>query len=114
MRDRVFIKLLASFLLVIAVATGILDFAIRRAWEQSLRRELSESLTEKTQLFAQRFENDSKYAPAQLAAQVAATTKARATIADNRGKVLADSEADPAKMENHATRPQFMTALSRV
>ncbi len=37
---------------------------------------------------------------------------ARATIIDTSGKVLADSEADPANMENHASRKEFAAALS--
>jgi len=36
-RSRVFLKLLAAFLLVIAVTTATLDFSIRRGWEKWLR-----------------------------------------------------------------------------
>ncbi len=34
----------------------------------------------------------------------------RVTVIDNLGKVLADSNESPEKMENHATRPEIMTA----
>jgi two-component system phosphate regulon sensor histidine kinase PhoR len=37
----------------------------------------------------------------------------RVTVIDRCGKVLADSEADPASMENHATRPEFQASLDR-
>ena len=43
--------------------------------------------------------------------QAARAADARVTVIDSTGKVLADSEADPAKMENHATRPEFVSAL---
>src|SRR5438067_2855312 len=43
--------------------------------------------------------------------QVSEATGARATIIDRNGKVLADSEADPETMENHAQRPEFVAAL---
>src|SRR5437868_9294613 len=37
MTQRIFFKLLGAFLLVIAVATATVDFAVRRAGETSLR-----------------------------------------------------------------------------
>jgi two-component system, OmpR family, phosphate regulon sensor histidine kinase PhoR len=36
----------------------------------------------------------------------------RVTLVENTGKVLADSEENPAIMENHSDRPEIMTALS--
>ena len=47
----------------------------------------------------------------QITAQAASAAGARITVIDSSGKVLADSEADPGKMENHATRPEFIAAL---
>lgn len=49
-----------------------------------------------------------------LAADVLAEAKAadaRATVINSTGKVLADSEAHPEEMENHASRPEFIAAL---
>jgi two-component system, OmpR family, phosphate regulon sensor histidine kinase PhoR len=111
MRSRVFLKLLAAFLLVIAVATVIVDFSVRRAWESSVRRDLQHDLTQKAVLFAQRVEADNAHSVQQIAAQTATATGTRATIIDAGGRVLADSEANPAEMENHATRPEFAAAL---
>ncbi len=42
----------------------------------------------------------------------ASRSGARVTIIDNTGRVLADSEADPEKMENHANRPEVQDALA--
>jgi two-component system phosphate regulon sensor histidine kinase PhoR len=97
--------------LVIAIATVILDFAVRREWESSLRQQITESLTEKTRMFAERVEANGGPTP-QLVAQQSRAAGARATVIDASGRVLADSEADPAQMENHATRPEFMAALA--
>ncbi|HLX75555.1 MAG TPA: hypothetical protein VKR26_12490, partial [Terriglobales bacterium] len=58
MRKRIFFKLLGAFLLVIAVATATLDFAVRRAWETSLHRELEATLTQKARLFAGQVEHE--------------------------------------------------------
>ncbi len=38
---------------------------------------------------------------------------ARVTIVDSTGRVLADSEADAEKMENHANRPEIQQAFAR-
>ncbi|MGG3433305.1 ATP-binding protein [Heyndrickxia coagulans] len=37
----------------------------------------------------------------------------RITIIDTNGKVLADSDDDPAKMENHANRPEFRQVITQ-
>ncbi len=50
--------------------------------------------------------------PAQtIARQLVARTDLRLTIIAADGRVLADSEFDPAKMENHADRPEVRSAL---
>ncbi|HLK33779.1 MAG TPA: histidine kinase dimerization/phospho-acceptor domain-containing protein, partial [Terriglobales bacterium] len=112
MKKRIFFRLLAAFLLVIAVATATLDFAVRRAWETSLRRELQTTLTQKALLFAVEVEHErDRRSLQQIADQVSQAADARATIIDAGGKVLADTRANPQEMENHATRPEFIAAL---
>ncbi len=112
MRTRIFFKLLAAFLLVIAAVTIILDLSVRRAWERSLREEIERALSQKTRLFAQRVQAEPSRPLAELTRQLATAAEARATVIDKDGNVLADSEADPAHMENHATRPEFAAALA--
>lgn len=111
MKRGVFLKLLAAFIVVIATATTTLDFAIRRAWENSLRQEIERAMVQKTRLFAQRVEADKTRPLQQLADEEAAAGDVRATVIDRTGKVLADSEANPDRMENHATRPEFVAAF---
>jgi two-component system phosphate regulon sensor histidine kinase PhoR len=110
-RSRVFLKLAVSFLLVLAVATFTLDVIIRNAWEKSLHDDLLNSLSEKTELFAQQMETPGAQ-PAEVAKRVSQAAHARATVIDRRGKVLADTAADPERMESHATRPEFIAALA--
>ena len=62
-------------------------------------------------MFANRVQDDHDHPVQQITNQAAQSAGARATVIDNSGKVLADSEADPATMENHATRPEFVSAL---
>jgi len=111
-KNRIFFKLLAVFLIVIAATAAILDVLIGNAWETSVRAEIERNLTQKTLLFAHRVENDHTHSLTEIASQEAQAAGARATIIDGSGKVLADSQADPETMENHATRKEFARALS--
>ena len=111
MKSRIFIKLLLAALVVIAACTVSLDLLIGRAWENMLRREIETSLRQKTEMFAARVGSAPPGSLKQITAQAAAAAGARITVIDSSGKVLADSGADPASMENHATRPEFAAAL---
>jgi two-component system phosphate regulon sensor histidine kinase PhoR len=110
-KNRIFFKLLAVFLIVIAATAAILDVMLGGAWESSLRTEIERNLTQKTLLFAHRVETDRGHSLTEIAAQEALAAGARATIIDASGKVLADSESNPAIMESYATRPEFAAAL---
>ena len=112
MKNRIFFKLLAVFLIVIAATAAILDVMIGSAWEASLRTEIERNLKQKTLLLAHRVETDRVHTLTEIAAQEGLAAGARATIIDASGKVLADSEADPAIMENHAARKEFAAALT--
>ena len=112
MKNRIFFKLLTVFVIMIAATAAILDIMIGGAWEASLRAEIERNLTQKTLLFAHRVEIDRTHSLAEIAAQEGHAAGARATIIDASGKVLADSESNPASMENHSTRPEFKAALS--
>jgi two-component system phosphate regulon sensor histidine kinase PhoR len=112
LKNRIFFKLLAVFLIVIAATATILDVMLGGAWEASLRTEIERNLTQKTLLFAHRVETDRAHTLTEIAAQEGLAAGARATIIDASGKVLADSESDPATMENHATSKEFAAALA--
>jgi len=112
LKNRIFFKLLAVFLVVIAVTAGIFYLMLGSAWEASLRTEIERNLAQKTVLFAHRVEIDHAHSLAEIAAQEGQAAGARATIIDASGKVLADSEGNPAAMENHASRPEFAAALA--
>lgn len=112
MKNRIFFKLLFVFLGVIAVTAIILDIMLGGAWITSLRTEIERNLTQKTVLFAHRVETDRTHSLPEIAAEEGQAAGARATIIDPSGKVLADSESNPANMENHATRLEFAAALA--
>ncbi len=112
MKNRIFFKLLAVFLVVIAATALILDVMLGGAWQASLRADIERNLTQKTLMFAHRVESDHSHSISEIAVQEGQAAGARATVIDSSGKVLADSESDPDHMENHATRPEFVAALS--
>jgi two-component system phosphate regulon sensor histidine kinase PhoR len=110
-KSRIFVKLFLAALVVIAACTVSLDLLIGRTWENMLRGEIETSLRQKAQMFASRVADASPGSLRQMTEQAAPAAGARITVIDSTGKVLADSEGNPGTMENHATRPEFVTAL---
>src|SRR6266496_2982491 len=100
-------------MLVIIACTLTLDFSVRRYWERSLRAEIERSMRQKSEMFAERVQTDKTQTITELTRQASHAAEARATVIDSKGVVLADSEANPAQMENHATpsRPEVLAAL---
>ena len=112
MRSRIFLKLMFVFLLVIGATAVTLQLTVHRVWERTLREQIKLNLKQKTLMFAHRVETDRQHSLADITSQEGQAAGARATVIDPTGKVLADSEADPSTMENHAYRKEFMTALA--
>src|SRR5690348_8660849 len=113
MRKRIFLKLLFLIIVVVGVSTAALDLLVSRRCESSLSSQLQRDLQDKVQMVAARAEREAGTIPfQQLAAEIGSTARARATIIDRSGKVLADSEAPASEMENHATRREFIAALN--
>jgi two-component system phosphate regulon sensor histidine kinase PhoR len=110
-KNRIFFKLLAAFLVVIFAAAVTFDVMLGGAWKASLRNEIERNLKQKAQLLAHHVETDRTHSLADIASQEAKSAGARVTVIDPTGKVLADSEANPAAMENPAARPEFVAAL---
>ncbi|HEX7285099.1 MAG TPA: hypothetical protein VF532_02905, partial [Candidatus Angelobacter sp.] len=102
MRNRIFLKTLAAFVAVIGVATLTLDISIRRIWENRFTSDIERLLVQNAQSFALRIENDKGHALQQMAEDESRITETRVTVIAHDGTVLADTEADPKSMENHA------------
>jgi two-component system, OmpR family, phosphate regulon sensor histidine kinase PhoR len=111
-RNRIFLKAMAAFVAVIAAATLTLDISIRHTWESSLRTDIERLLVQNAQGFALRVANDHQHSLQQMATEEAQITETRTTIIARDGVVLADTEADPKTMENHAGRPEIAAALT--
>ena len=112
MRSRIFVKLMFVFLLVIGATAITLQLTVHKVWERTLREQIERNLKQKAVMFANRVEADRQHSLADITSQEGQAAGARATVIDPTGKVLADSEADPSTMENHAHRPEFAAALA--
>jgi two-component system phosphate regulon sensor histidine kinase PhoR len=112
MRNRIFLKALAAFVAVIGAATLTLDISIRHTWENAVRNDIERVLVQNAQGFALRVQNDHEHSLQQMANEEARITETRVTIIARNGIVLADTEADPKTMENHAGRPEVVAALA--
>jgi two-component system phosphate regulon sensor histidine kinase PhoR len=110
-RNRIFLKAMGAFVAVIATATLTLDISIRHTWEKTLRNDLEQRLTQNAKSFALRAQDDQRHSLQQMATEEAQITETRVTVIARDGVVLADSEADPKTMENHAGRPEVIDAL---
>jgi len=112
-RNGIFLKLMATFMVVILSAAVLFDLTLGGAWEASLRSEIERNLIQKTQLLAHGVENDrGGHSLADLAAQEGQAAGARVTIIDSAGTVLADSETGSRPVDNIAQRKEFAAALS--
>jgi two-component system phosphate regulon sensor histidine kinase PhoR len=110
-KKRVFFRLLASFVLVIAAATVTLDVSVRHAWERSQQQEIARNLREKAAMFANRVNGDRQHSIQDIVSQEGQAAGARATVIDVTGKVLADSQAEASTVESDAKAPEFDAAL---
>jgi len=111
-KSRIFLKLFLTALVVIAACTISLNLLIGRAWENMLRSRIETSLRQKAIMVATRVEEAPPDRLSVIVQQAAQAAGARVTVIDSQGKVLADSEANPSTMENHAKRPEFAAALA--
>ena len=112
MKNRIFFKLLAAFLVVIAAAAVIFDISLRGGWQDSLRSEIERNLEQKTIMLAHRVEAGGPQPLAEIATQEGQAAGARATIIDASGKILADSQTDLTNAESLAQPKEFAAALA--
>lgn len=112
MTARIFLKLALATMLPLLVAAAAALLLVPRITVGYLEGGLETSLTEKARLIENALEGippDRYQSSLQMLAERA---QARVTVIDARGNVLADSQAHPSRMENHATRPEFSEALT--
>jgi two-component system phosphate regulon sensor histidine kinase PhoR len=108
--NSIFGKLLLSAFLLITVTLVVLDSYLTRYAAQRHLEEVRQRLAIEAQILAGELESVAPSEREAWARRAGPRAKARITIIDAKGVVLADSEQDPETMENHAQRPEIREA----
>jgi len=96
---------------IIAVAAYAVVHNVENYWRNTLQQELTRNLIQKAQMFAGRIEADHVTPIADIVSAEGLGAGARATVVDANGKVVADSQAPLAALENEGRLPEFNAAF---
>ncbi len=115
-RSGFFLTLCASFAVTLLVTAAVVGVLVDRRFSRSLFEQLETSLKDDCLLlspFAERvFRGEEPDVQRELA-RLEEAAELRITLIRPDGSVLADSDADPAEMEDHRNRPEVAEARSR-
>ncbi|MGD0580491.1 MAG: ATP-binding protein [Bryobacteraceae bacterium] len=111
MTARIFLKFIAAVLIIMVVALTAIDFLSSRLAERAYVGDLKTDLSEKIALLQVMRRQKLITLTPETVRGLAQSAGGRLTFIARDGRVLLDSDADPAKMENHATRPKVREAL---
>ena len=113
MTGKIFLKLILGVLCVLLLALIMVDYSAGEVARDAYIQNLAQQLAEKGRMVALELPD-----PAELSLErargIAQEAGGRLTIVRSDGKVLVDSEADAASMENHRnpSRPELMEAFN--
>ena len=110
MTGKIFLKLIAGVFCLLLLALVTVDYFATNVAKDNYIQNLTGQLTDKGRMLALTFA-----VPEGLSAdhvrRMAQAAGGRITVVRSDGKVLLDSEADAAGMENHSTRPELVQAF---
>ena len=109
---RIFVKLIVGVLCVLIAALAAVDVLVSKLAEDRYLEDRQRELTTKARTLAQLSETGFANLPREEFTALARAASVRLTVVAPDGTVLADSDADPAAMDNHRTRPEIAAALS--
>lgn len=109
MTGRIFLKILAAIACLLAVALFSTQFLVSRVAESGYADSMRRVLEEKARMLARSGAVTGNFENLQALAE---TSHTRVTIVARDGRVLADSAANSATMENHRERPELVEAFS--
>jgi two-component system phosphate regulon sensor histidine kinase PhoR len=113
-------KLILSYCFVILISFGFIAFFLDKNLEENSLQEIKSSLINQaylieSQISKANLKNENTPELETLVKALSSKIKARLTIVDNKGKVLAESEkseVDVLRMPSHADRPEIKAALA--
>jgi two-component system, OmpR family, phosphate regulon sensor histidine kinase PhoR len=114
LRSRILWKLFSGYVVLILLSTIFVGVLVSRQVEEETLIEIEQSLDVRaTLLRAVALESFSSNTKVQKRIRtLGLNTNTRFTIINPDGTVFADSEEDPATMDNHANRPEILAARS--
>ncbi len=117
MSRSIYWKITVPFILLVLVGMGILGFYMVDSTRNAQINYLKTQLTNEARLIAEislpYFIDPSKQGGLDpIAKAIGKEIQARVTLVAKDGTVMGDTDQDPLTMENHATRPEVVAALS--
>jgi len=112
MTARIFFKLIFAVVLIMVVALTAVDFLASQMAESAYIQGLTLEMQDKVKMLDVLGRQDILDLTGENIRAMAAAAGGRITLIAPDGRVLLDSEADPAKMENHGDRPEVRQALA--
>jgi two-component system phosphate regulon sensor histidine kinase PhoR len=117
MSRSIYWKITIPFILLFVAGMGVLGFYLVNATRDTQINHLETQLANEAKLVAQisapAFAGPIKQSDIDVIAKTTGSEiQARVTLIAKDGTVLGDTEHDPLTMENHATRPEVVSALS--
>jgi two-component system phosphate regulon sensor histidine kinase PhoR len=106
---KIFLKLIVAVMAVLAISLISVDLMASRVARNSYVKTMARELEEKCRMIAT---EDLRTPDAARVRQLALAAGGRITVIDPAGEVIADSENDPDKMDNHLDRPEVRSALA--
>ena len=112
-RSRIFWRIFGTYGVLLVAAIGLLGILVVGRVERHFLQQIEGSLRIKAILVREAVAGQSASHAAQLQSRMMALRReiaTRITLLADDGRVLADSEEDPQRMENHADRPEVRQA----
>ncbi|MCX6633199.1 MAG: ATP-binding protein [Candidatus Solibacter sp.] len=110
MTGKIFLKLIAGVFCLLLLALVTVDYFATNVAKDNYIQNLTGQLADKGRMLALTFAVPETPGAGQVR-HMARAAGGRITVVRADGKVLVDSEADAAGMENHRTRPEIMQAF---
>ncbi len=109
-RSQIFWRLSGAYCILLAISLGILGWVLVNRIETRLLAEIRHNLEMKTLLIDEITARQTDTNLQQPITRLAELTRTRITLIAADGKVLADSDERPERLENHLERPEVQAA----
>jgi two-component system, OmpR family, phosphate regulon sensor histidine kinase PhoR len=101
-----FLKIFVSYVILVVLAIAVMDFFLTPRIKDIMTKSVEDEMIGIAKTIALMPADSMKSKVPEIARQL----NMRVTLIDPSGRVMADSEADAAKMENHLDRPEIEQA----